>query len=47
MEGGAFLNLADARIKIGEYIDNYYNMVHMHLAFGYLSPAQFRTQTRK
>ena len=32
MEGGAFLSLHDARIEIGEYIDNYYNTVRLHSA---------------
>ena len=47
MEDGAFLSLADARLEIGEYIDNYYNTVRLHSALGYLSPVQFETQTKR
>lgn len=46
MEDGAFLSLADARLEIGEYIDNYYNTVRLHSALDYLSPVQFETQTK-
>lgn len=46
IEGGAFLSLDDARVEIGEYIDNYYNTVRLHSALGYLSPMQFETQTK-
>ena len=46
MEDGAFLNLADARLEIGEYMDNYYNTVRLHSALGYLSPIQFEAQTK-
>lgn len=46
IEGGAFLSLADARVEIGEYIDNYYNTVRLHSALGYLSPVQFEAQTK-
>jgi putative transposase len=46
MEGGAFLSLEDARIEIGEYIENYYNTVRLHSALGYLSPVQFESQLK-
>lgn len=46
IEGGAFLNLADARLEIGKYIDNYYNTIRLHSALGYLSPMQFEAQTK-
>ena len=46
MEDGAFLSLDDARVEIGEYIDNYYNTVRLHSALGYLSPVQFESQTK-
>lgn len=46
IEGGAFLTLEDARLEIGEYIDNYYNTVRLHSALGYLSPVQFEAQTK-
>lgn len=44
LEGGAFLSLEDARVEIGEYIENYYNTVRLHSALGYLSPMQFESQ---
>lgn len=46
MENGAFLNLDDARVETGEYIDNYYNTIRLHSALGYLSPAQFEAKTK-
>jgi transposase InsO family protein len=46
IESGAFLTLEDARLEIGEYIDNYYNTVRLHSALGYLSPVQFENQTK-
>ena len=36
----------DARIEIGEYIDNYYNTVRLHSSLGYLSPVQFEAKTK-
>ena len=47
IEGGAFLSLADARLEIGEYIDNYYNTIRLHSALSYLSPMQFEAQTKR
>jgi len=47
IEGGAFLSLDDARIEIGDYIDNYYNTIRLHSALGYLSPSQFELQTKR
>lgn len=46
MENGVFLSLDDARIEIGEYIDNYYNTIRLHSALGYLSPMQFEAQPK-
>jgi putative transposase len=46
MEDGAFLSLNDARIEIGEYIDNYYNTIRLHSALDYLSPVQFEAQLK-
>lgn len=46
MENGAFLSLQDARIEIGEYIDNYYNTIRLHSSLGYRSPVQFEAQTK-
>ena len=41
IEGGAFLCLDDARLEVGEYIDNYYNTIRRHSALGYPGPIQF------
>lgn len=41
IEDGAFLSIEDARLEIGEYIDNYYNTIRRHSALGYVSPIQF------
>ena len=41
LEGGAFLNVADARTEIFDYIEMYYNRVRRHSSLGYQSPLQF------
>ena len=41
---GVFLSLADARAEIGDYIDNYYNVVGKHSGLGYCSPVQFESK---
>ena len=46
MEDGAFLTLQDARLEIGEYIDNYYNTIRLHSSLGYRSPMQFEAQAK-
>ena len=46
MEDGAFLSLDDARIEIGEYMDDYYNTIRLHSALDYLSPMQFEAVGR-
>lgn len=46
IEGGAFLSLDDARLEIGEYIDNYYNTIRRHSSLGYVSPMQFEASTK-
>ncbi|GAB3641048.1 integrase core domain-containing protein [Spirosoma arcticum] len=46
MENGAFLSLPDARLEIGECIDNYYNTIRLHSSLGYHRPMQFETQNK-
>lgn len=41
LQGGAFDGLEDARTKIFEYIEMYYNPIRRHSALGYISPATF------
>lgn len=41
VESGVFLSLEDARLEIGDYIDNYYNPIRKHSGIGYCSPVQF------
>ncbi len=41
VEGGVLLSLQDARVEIGDYIDNYYNSIRKHSGIGYCSPLQF------
>lgn len=43
LEGGAFLNVADARTEIFAYIEVYYNRVRRHSSLGYKSPLQFES----
>lgn len=44
LESGVFLNLDDARAEIGDYIDNYYNVVRKHSSLNYCSPVQFESK---
>lgn len=44
LQGGAFERLEDARSKIFEYIEMYYNPVRRHSALGYISPIIFEGQ---
>ena len=44
LEGGAFLDVADARTEIFEYIEMYYNRVRLHSSLGYLCPDQYEQQ---
>lgn len=41
LEGVAFRNAEDARSKIFEFIEMYYNPVRLHSSIGYLSPNAF------
>lgn len=44
LESGVFLTLADARTELGDYIDNYYNVVRKHSSLNYCSPDQFESK---
>jgi transposase InsO family protein len=44
LQGGAFDGLEDARSKIFEYIEMYYNPVRRHSSLGYISPDAFERQ---
>lgn len=44
LEGGAFLDVAEARLETFNYIEGYYNRVRRHSALGYQSPADFEQQ---
>ena len=44
LQDGCFLNEADARAEIFDYIDSYYNIHRKHSALGYQTPAQFEAK---
>lgn len=44
LEGGAFLDVGDAKVEVFEYIEMYYNRVRKHSSLGYKSPKQFENQ---
>ena len=44
LEGGAFLDVEDAKVEVFEYIEMYYNRVRKHSSLGYKSPEQFENQ---
>lgn len=44
LEGGAFLNVQDAKVEIFDYIEVYYNRVRRHSSLGYQSPEHFESQ---
>ena len=41
LQGGAFDGLENARLKIFEFIETYYNPVRRHSSLGYISPVAF------
>ena len=43
LEGGAFVDVADAKTEIFDYIEVYYNRVRRHSSLGYKSPLQFES----
>ncbi|MFC5412456.1 IS3 family transposase [Larkinella bovis] len=44
LEGGAFLDVTDARTEIFEYIEMYYNRIRQHSSLGYKSPLFFERE---
>lgn len=44
LEGGAFLDLEDARTEIFDYIEMYYNRIRRHSSLGYKSPLTFEEE---
>ncbi len=43
VDGSSYLDLADARTRIGQFIDDVYNRTRLHSALGYLSPEEYET----
>ena len=44
LEGGAFVDLAEAGLETFNYIESYYNRVRRHSALGYRSPEDFERE---
>ncbi|WP_460953953.1 transposase [Spirosoma litoris] len=44
IQDGIFQNLEDARTKLFEYIECYYNRKRKHSSLGYRSPEQFENE---
>ena len=44
LEGGAFRDLAEARLETFDYIEGYYNRLRRHSALGYKSPEEFERE---
>ena len=47
VDGSSYLDLADARSRIGQFIDAVYNRQRLHSALDYLSPEEFETSQPK
>ncbi|HYA74472.1 MAG TPA: IS3 family transposase [Roseiarcus sp.] len=47
VDGRAYADLADARARIGAFIDDIYNADRLHSALGYKSPVDFEAEFRK
>ena len=41
LNGDVFYGLHDARMRIFEYVEGYYNTIRKHSSLGYISPVQF------
>lgn len=44
LEGGAFLDVEDARTEIFDYIEIYYNRIRRHSSLGYRSPINYEKE---
>jgi len=44
LDQGAFEDLSDAKIRVFDYIEGYYNTIRKHSSIDYLSPVQFKDQ---
>ena len=47
LDGDIFYGLADAQIRIFEYIDGYYNTIRRHSSLGNISPLEFEKEFYK
>ena len=47
VDGRAYVNLEDARRRIGAFIEHVYNADRLHSALGYKSPIAFENELRK
>lgn len=41
LEGGAFQDVAEARLETFNYIEGYYNRIRRHSSLGYVSPEEY------
>ena len=41
LEGGAFSDMAEARLETFNYIEGYYNRIRRHSSLGYMSPEEY------
>lgn len=46
-EEGIFKNLREAKVKLFDYIETYYNTLRRHSSLGYLSPRQFEQKQQR
>lgn len=44
LQGGSFIDEADARTELFAYIESYYNTHRRHSSLNYKTPAQFEAQ---
>jgi len=47
VNGSTYIDLADARSRIGSFIEEVYNTTRLHSALDYLSPVEFEQQTHR
>lgn len=46
LEGGAFADVAEARLESFNYIEGYYNRIRRHSSLGYVSPEEYERRVR-